>query len=100
MLGIQFAYITCCYVRQAFRLSRTTFVWKVCIKFEYVTEAVYCLESQYYFVFFVYFCNMFLYIVCSDFTDVIFYIYLYFVAGLGLFLNQYISLSVYQLFIN
>ena len=28
-------------LRQAFRLSRTTFVWKVCIQFEYITEAVY-----------------------------------------------------------
>ena len=28
-------------LRQAFRLPRTTFVWKVCIKFEYITEAVY-----------------------------------------------------------
>ena len=41
MHGIQFAYITCCYVRQAFRLPRTTFVWKVCIKFENITKAVY-----------------------------------------------------------
>ena len=27
--------------RQAFRLPRTTFVWKVCIQFEYITEADY-----------------------------------------------------------
>ena len=39
--GIQIAYITCCYVWQAFRFSRTTFFLKVCIKFEYVSEKVY-----------------------------------------------------------
>ena len=49
ILGIHFEYISCCYVRQAFRLSGTTFVKMVCIKWanlsienDYLPIAMWC----------------------------------------------------------